>query len=90
MVTPSAHLLNDLVEDTVGNKLEEAVAAKVLGEVEVAEVEVAIGSGSLQGVVLLSYLRSDPSGSSQGDTRLTQGRQYLRYIRLIRHIYELN
>ena len=51
--------MEDLLEGTAEGRLEEE-----LGELEVAEAEVAIGSGFLRGVVLLLFLLSDVRASS--------------------------
>ena len=55
--------LENLQEDRVGGTLDGEVVARVFDVVEIAEVEVATEWELLQGVVLLSYLLSDPSDS---------------------------
>ena len=51
-------------KDRAEGRPDEEAAVKVFDVVEVAEAEVATGWELLQGVVLLSYLPSDPSASS--------------------------
>ena len=55
--------LENLRKDTGEGTLDEEAVAKVTDAVEVAEAEVATGWELLLGVVLLSYLLSDPRKS---------------------------
>ena len=55
--------LGNLQKDRTEGKLDEEAVAKVVDVVEVAEAEVATGWELFQGVVLLSYLLSEPRAS---------------------------
>ena len=57
-------LWKDLLESRADGRLEEEPVEKELGELQAAEMEVAIGSEFLQGVVQLLYLLSDLRASS--------------------------
>ena len=56
--------LENLQKDRTEGRLDEEAAARVFDEVEIADVEVETGWELLQGVVLLSYLLSDPRDSN--------------------------